>query len=171
MNSRWQPKCWARKALAWGFAGWLGGLAAGAMAASAACPYNAQQVGQALGMDFSAGQEEPGIGGTSCKYLSKGGGEGLSVWAIVIKPGPDQEMLRTMTAGGPKAKFEPMAGDPDSAVRVRSANEGLIDLSYRRAGHVVFLRALPAGFEPDPAKREARAGSIAKKLLTLPRLP
>ena len=57
-----------------------------------------------------------------------------------------QDMMRTMVAGGPKARFEPIAGDPDGAARVRGgANDGLADISYKGAGHVVFLRARGQG--------------------------
>ncbi|MFG6463875.1 hypothetical protein ACG04Q_20030 [Roseateles sp. DXS20W] len=149
----------------------LAGALPAAIAAPAACPFSPDQLAQALGGRFAAGQEEPGIGGSSCKYASAGGG-GSSVWVIVLKPGADQDMMRTMTAGGPRVKFEPIPGDPDGAARVRGgADENLVDVSYKRAGHVVFLRSLPAGHEPDARKREARAAELAGRLLKLPRLP
>lgn len=142
-----------------------------AVAAPPACPFAPDQLGKALGISFEAGKDEPGMGGTSCKYMSKGAGDPITVFVLVLPPGSSQDMMRTMIAGGPKAKFEPIAGDPDAAARVRAADGSLIDVTYRRAGHVVFLRASPSAFEPDAAKREARAAGMVKKLLSLPRLP
>jgi hypothetical protein len=151
-------------------------LAWSAQAAPAACPFKPEDLTKVLGTGFAAGQEEPGMGGTSCKYKTTGGstknGTDYSVWVLVIKPGPDQDMIRTMTAGGPKARFEPIAGDPDGAARVRgAANDSLIDVVYKRSGHVVFLRALGLGYEPDAKARTARDDAMAAKLLKLPRLP
>ena len=145
-------------------------LSTPALAAPPACPYTPDQLAKTLGGSFEPGKEEPGMGGTSCKYNGKSSA-GLSVWVIVLHPGGSQDMMRTMTAGGPKAKFEPIAGDADGAARVRAADPNLVDVSYERSGHVVFLRSLGLDHEPDAAKREARASELAAKLLKLPRLP
>lgn len=145
------------------------GLVALAQTALAACPYTPDQMGQVLGGRFGPGQEEPSLGsGSSCKYSARN--PDLSVWVIVLKPGPDQDMMRTMTAGGPKARFEAIAGASDGAARVRGADDSLVDISYKRAGHVVFLRGM-VPHEPDSKKREAAASDLAQKLLKLPRLP
>ncbi len=145
-------------------------------ASPSACPFKPELLASVLGARFAAGVEEPGIGGTSCKYNTQGGsnqaGTDYSLWVLVVRPGPDQDMIRTMTAGGPKARFEPIAGDPDRAARVRgAANDSLIDVVYSRSGHVIFLRALGLGHEPDAKARAARDDAMAAKLLKLPRLP
>lgn len=146
----------------------LAGLAPAAQAAPAACPYKPEDLAKVFGVGFEAGKEEPGIGGTSCMYRTRGGsiakGTEFTLWVLVIRPGSNQAMIRTMTAGGPTARFDPISGDPDGAARVRgAANDGLVDISYRRADHVVFLRASGQGSENSEA--------MAARLLKLPRLP
>ncbi|MFG5408752.1 hypothetical protein ABXN37_12485 [Piscinibacter sakaiensis] len=156
-----------------GLAAAAGVLSLASLAAQAApppCPYQADLVSKVVGLRVAAGQAEPGIGGTSCKYAGQNGGP--SLWVLVLPPGSDQAMMRTMTAGGPKARFEPIAGDPDGAARVRSpAGDGVVDLSYTRGGYVVFVRASGMGHEPDAKTRAARDDALAAKLLKLPRIP
>lgn len=157
-----------RSVLASATAALLGGLSLSAHAAPAACPYKPEDLAKVIGVGFAAGQEEPGIGGTGCKYKTQGGsmkaGTDFSLWVLVLAPGPNQDMMRTMTAGGPKVRFDAIAGDPDGAARVRgAADDGLLDISYKRGGYVVFLRALGQGKENHEA--------LATKLLKLPRLP
>lgn len=143
-------------------------IGSAAVAAPAACPFKPDDLAKHFGVGFEAGKEEPGIGGTSCVYRTRGGsmakGTEFNLWVLVIQPGSSQAMIRTMTAGGPNARFEPIAGDPDGAARVRgAANDGLLDITYTRAGHVVFLRMSGQGKEHSDA--------MAGRLLKLPRLP
>jgi hypothetical protein len=151
------------------------GVMSDASAAPAACFLAPEELGKALGRKFDPGVEEPGIGGTSCKYSSarhERHDRAVSVWLLTLPPGPSQDMLRQMTAGGPKASFEPVAGDPDGAARVRGGQDDqLADITYRRAGHVVFLRALRADSEPDAKARNARRAELEAALLKLRRVP
>lgn len=153
----------------------LAATALQAHAAPPACPFKPEQLGKVFGPKFDAGKEEPGIGGTSCQYRALGTAKehtDYRVWVLILPPGANQDMMRQMTAGGPKARFDPIAGDPDGASRVRggAGGDGLVDVSYQRGGHVVFLRA-SLDHEPDAKAREARAAGFAAKLLQLPRLP
>lgn len=133
-----------------------------------ACPYKPDVLAKHFGVGFDAGKEEPGLGGTGCRYTTQGGsmakGTDYSLWVFLVKPGPSQEMMRTMIAGGPKVRFEPIAGDPDGAARARGGpNEDLVDVSYKRGGYVVFLRTSGQGRD--------NADAMAARLLKLPRLP
>lgn len=146
----------------------LVGLNAVAQTTPSACPFKPDDLAKHFGVGFAAGVEEPGIGGTACAYRTQGGsmakGTEFTMWVLIIRPGGDQDMIRTMAAGGPRARFEPIAGDPDGAARVFSpATDSLADISYKRAGHVVFVRASGQGRD----NKDAMVG----RLLKLPRLP
>lgn len=145
----------------------LVGLNGVAQTAPAACPFKSADLAKHFGVGFEAGKEEPGMGGTSCMYVTQGGsiakGTDFRFWVFVLAPGGSQDMMRTMIAGGPNAKFEAIAGDPDGAARVRGSDAGLVDIAYKRGGFVVFLRASGQGRE--------NADAMAGRLLKLPRLP
>lgn len=150
------------------------GLTSAASAAPPACFLTPEELGKALGRKFDAGVEDPGIGGTACAYrTARNERSHGTVWLLTISPGPDQDMVRRMTAGGLlKATFEPVAGDPDGAARVRGgADDALADITYRRGGYVVFVRASLGDYEPDAKVRHAQRTQWEDKLLKLRRVP
>jgi hypothetical protein len=148
------------------------GLTSPASAAPPACFLTPEELGKALGRKFDAGVEETGIG-TACVYrTARNERSDGAVWLLTIPPGPDQDMVRRMTAGGLKATFEPVAGDPDGAARVRGgADDALADITYRRGGYVVFVRASLGDYEPDAKVRHAQRTQWEDKLLKLRRVP
>lgn len=138
-----------------------------------ACPFKPDDLTKVFGVKFDAGTEEPGMGGTGCKYKTQGGSmknnTDFSLWVLMLPPGPDQEMIRKFTAG-PGAKFVPVKGDPHGAERIVH-DDGMPDVTYRNKGHVVILRGLVIDHEPDAKARAARAEQFNARLLKLPRLP
>ena len=149
-----------------------------AHAAPPACALEPADLQKAFGVAFDKGQADPAGGmGTGCKYSTVGGsaakGTDFSVWLGIIPTGGQMDMWRTMTAGGPKAKLNPVAGDPDKAVTVQQKPDvpPFPSVMYQRGDLLVVLN-LTGGAPRGDAKAEAAfIEQMNGKLLKVRRVP
>lgn len=154
------------------------GASAAASAAPPACALEPADLQKAFGLTFDKGQPDPAGGmGTGCKYNTVGGslakGTDFSVWLGIIPTGGQMEMFRTMTAGGPRAKLTPVAGDPDKAVTVQQKPDvpPFPSVMYQR-GDLLMVLNLTGGVPRGDAKAEAAyIEQMNGKLLKLRRVP
>lgn len=154
------------------------GALGSAHAAPPACALEPADLQKAFGVAFDKGQADPAGGmGTGCKYNTVGGsaakGTDFSVWLGIIPTGGQMDMWRTMTAGGPKAKLNPVAGDPDKAVTVQQKPDvpPFPSVMYQRGDLLVVLN-LTGGAPRGDAKAEAAfIEQMNGKLLKVRRVP
>ena len=154
------------------------GALGSAHAAPPACALEPADLQKAFGLTFDKGQADPAGGmGTGCKYNTVGGslakGTDFSVWLGIIPTGGQMEMFRTMTAGGPRARLIPVAGDPDKAVTVQQKPDvpPFPSVMYQR-GDLLRVLNLTGGVPRGDAKAEAATiEQMNAKLLKLRRVP
>ena len=154
------------------------GVLGSAHAAPHACALEPADLQKAFGVAFDKGQADPAGGmGTGCKYSTVGGsaskGTDISVWLGIIPTGGQMDMWRTMTAGGPKAKLNPVAGDPDKAVTVQQKPDvpPFPSVMYQRGDLLVVLNLTGSAPRGDAKAEAAFIEQMNGKLLKVRRVP
>ena len=91
----------------------------------------------------------------------------------IIPTGGQMDMWRTMTAGGPKAKLNPVAGDPDKAVTVQQKPDvpPFPSVMYQRGDLLVVLNLTGSAPRGDAKAEAAFIEQMNGKLLKVRQVP